>query len=266
MAVSTVDEKWSIDRLDGKNWMTWKFQMHHLLLGKDLWGFVDGTETLPAEAMAQDRTAFGKRTQKALPAIVMAVSPSQLYLITSCDTPKKAWDTLKGHFERDTLANKLLLKKKYFRMEMKDTASVEAHLKEMKELTDQLAAVGAPISEEDQVVTLLGSVPKKFSTLVTALEARESNLSLSYVQQAFLHEEQKLDGSIDATGGAGGRALLGRQSRQLRCYECGEVGHIRCHCPQKKTTHNASSAAKEDDGGCWSWKCALTDTLQSEST
>ena len=100
----------------------------------------------------------------------MAVSPSQLYLITCCHSPKKAWDALKSHFERDTLANKLLLKKKYFRMEMKETTSVEKHLKEMKELTDQLAAVGAPI-EEDQVVTLLGSMPKKFSTLVTALEA-----------------------------------------------------------------------------------------------
>ena len=42
MAVSTVDEKWLIDRLDGKNWMTWKFQMRHLLLGKELWGFVHG--------------------------------------------------------------------------------------------------------------------------------------------------------------------------------------------------------------------------------
>ena len=46
MAVSAGDEKWSIDRLDGKNWMTCKFQMRHLLLAKELWGFVDGTETL----------------------------------------------------------------------------------------------------------------------------------------------------------------------------------------------------------------------------
>ena len=42
------------------------------------------------------------------------------------------------------------------------TASAEAHLREMKELTDKLAAVGAPITEEDQVVTLLGSLPKKY--------------------------------------------------------------------------------------------------------
>ena len=36
------------------------------------------------------------------------------------------------------------------------------------------------------------SLPKRYSTLVTALEARGDNLSLSYVQQALIHEEQKV--------------------------------------------------------------------------
>ena len=163
MAVSTVDESWSIDRLDGKNWMTWKFQMRHLLLGKELWGYVDGTETLEDDATAQQQANYRKKSQKALSAIVMAVSTSQLYLITSCDSAQQAWEALRGNFERDTLANKLLLKKRYFRMEMKETTTAEAHLKEMKELTDKLAAVGAPIAEEDRVVTLLGSLPKRYS-------------------------------------------------------------------------------------------------------
>ena len=59
------------------------------------------------------------------------------------------WDTLRSHFERGTLANKLYLKKKYFRKEMEEGTSMEAHLKEMKELTDKLASIGAAISEED---------------------------------------------------------------------------------------------------------------------
>ena len=76
------------------------------------------------------------------------------------------------------LANKLFLKKQYFRMEMKEGMSVEEHLKCMKELTDRLAAIGAPISEEDQVVTLLGSLPYRYSTLVTALEARSDGVTI----------------------------------------------------------------------------------------
>ena len=49
---------------------------------------------------------------------------------------------------------------------MKEGTLIEAHLKHMKEFTDKLAAIGAPISEEDQVVTLLGSLPHKVILLL----------------------------------------------------------------------------------------------------
>ena len=71
---------------------------------------------------------------------------------------------------------------------------MEIHLKEMKEITDKLASIGAPISEEDQVVTLLGSLPPGHSTLVTALEARVDDIQLDFVQQALILEEQKQKG------------------------------------------------------------------------
>jgi len=35
MAGSTGEQQWSIEKLDGSNWVTWKFQMHYLLLAKE---------------------------------------------------------------------------------------------------------------------------------------------------------------------------------------------------------------------------------------
>ena len=168
--------------------------MRHLLMAKGLWKYVDGSEILPEDANEATRTKFRDESQKAISTIVMAISTPQLYLVTSCEKPKDAWDTLKKHFERETLANKLYLKKQYFRKEMKEGTPMEVHLKEMKEITDKLASIGAPISEEDQVVTLLGSVPSSYSTLVTALEAHVDDLQLDFVQQALIHEEQKRKG------------------------------------------------------------------------
>ena len=126
---------------------------------------------------------------------------------------------------------------------MREGTSVEKHLKDMKELTDRLAAMGAPIAEEDQVVTLLGSLLKSYSTLVTILEARSGDISLNYVQQALLPEEQKLNGqnhSSDPDTLRGDSALVGDSNKRfnpckpLTCFGCGQAGHIKRDCPKNK--------------------------------
>jgi hypothetical protein len=250
-----LDDKWTIDKLDGSNWTTWKFQMKHLLMAKGLWGIVDGTETVPGAGQAAARAEFNKRSQKAQATIVLGISTTQLYLVTTCETAKDMWDVLKQHFERDSLANKIYLKKQYFRMEMKDGTSVEDHLKQMKELTDKLAAIGAPIGEEDQVVTLLGSLPASYAALVTALEARPGDLSLSYVQQALVHEELKRNGQSvgSASGSKGDAALVGAYNKRkgttsfkkkIQCYNCKKFGHFKKNCPDPLKSESSSSGHK----------------------
>ena len=213
---------------------------------------VDGTETLKDDASTKEIVEFKARAQRAFSTIALAMKSSQLYLITSTEEPKAAWDALRNHFERDTLANKLFLKKTYFRTEMREGMSMEQHLKHMKDITDKLAAIGAPISEEDQVVTLLGSLPKSYATLVTALEARVENISLDYVQQALIHEEVKQGGEQPISGAEA--ALIGKpykgKHEPLRCFKCNAAGHIRRNCPfiknksQKpfKNSHKAKTA------------------------
>ena len=90
-------EKWSIDKLDDSNWSTWKFQMRHLLLAKELWKYVDGSEVLAEDASAEARTTFRQKSQKALSTIIMAISTPKLYLVTSCEQPKDVWETLRKH-------------------------------------------------------------------------------------------------------------------------------------------------------------------------
>ena len=109
-----MEEKWSIDKLDGSNWNTWKFQMKHLLMAKGIWGLVDGSEVLAHDATPAAQALYRSRLQKAFSTIVLAIDRAQLYLITSCEEPKQAWDALKKHFERETLANKLFFEKAVF--------------------------------------------------------------------------------------------------------------------------------------------------------
>ena len=91
-----MEEKWSIDKLDGTNWPTWTFQMKHLLLAKGLRKIVDGTETLKVGASSELEVEFQKNSQRAFSTIVLGMQCSQLYLITSTEEPKAAWDALKN--------------------------------------------------------------------------------------------------------------------------------------------------------------------------
>lgn len=150
---------------------------------------------------------------------------------------------------------------------MKECTLMEQDLKLMKDITDKLAAIEAPISEEDQVVTLLGSLLRSFATLITAIEVRVDGVSLDYVQQALIHEEMKqseLSGQLNdsesaLTGtfrrdmahkrptcfgcGAVGHVCRNCPSdlshKKLTCFECGDVGHIPCYCPKKFKWHKA---------------------------
>ena len=249
-----MEEKWSIEKLDGSNWNTWKFQMKHLLMVKGLWNLVDGSEVLASEATAAAAALFQSRLHKAFSTIVLAMDSAQLYLVTSCEEPTQAWNALKNHFEQETLANKLLLKKQYFHSKMKEGTLVDQHLKHMKDITDKLAAIGVPISEEDQVVALLGSLPRSFVTLVTAIEARMDGVSLDYVQQALIHEEMKqseLSGQLsEAESACYGCGNVGHIHRYCpndspTCFGCGDVGHIQRYCPRKRKWHKAKIAESE---------------------
>lgn len=140
-----------------------------------------------------------------------------------------------GMLEWEALATNLFLKWKYFCSETKDDISVEQHLKNTKAITDKLAATGAPISEEDQVVTLFRSLPRSLASPVPAIKARMEGVSLDYVQQAFIHEKMKqtelLVSWVELSHHWSGALRRGMPHDRPTCLGCGDVSHISRNCP-----------------------------------
>eukprot|EP01018_Ginkgo_biloba_P015742 Gb_37062 [translate_table: standard] len=63
----------------------------------------------------------------------------------------------------------LYLRRKFFHLRMADEELVSSHLNNFKYLLNQLDAVVSPITEEDTVMTLMGSLPLSFESLVVSL-------------------------------------------------------------------------------------------------
>ena len=81
------------------------------------------------------------------------------------------WRALADQFQRNTCANKLELKQKLFSLWLAEGGSVQQHIMCMREIWDELSAIGETVSEEDRVVYLLASLLESYNVLVTAQEA-----------------------------------------------------------------------------------------------
>ena len=96
------------------------------------------------------------------------------------------WKQPSEQFQKKTWANKLSFRRKLNNLRLQDEDSVKDHVKSMTEIFNELAVIGAPIEEEDKVVTLLASLPDKFNMLVTALEANSEVPSMEIVTERFI--------------------------------------------------------------------------------
>ena len=94
-------DRYSISKLEGEeNWMTWKVQLKHLLLDRELWGYVDGSQTLAGTADNAAQEDFARKSQKALMAIMLSLTPKVVPVIHLCESPVEAWKALTEQFEQ----------------------------------------------------------------------------------------------------------------------------------------------------------------------
>ena len=143
------------------------------------------------------------------------------------------WEKLTEQFQKKSWANKLILRCKLYSLELKEGDSVQGHIKAMTEVFNELTVIGVEMGEENCVIHL-ASLPKTYSTLVTALEARPEVPAMDIVVEKLLYEERKLQdrrGSNETS--PKGLSAKHRSSKGPKCHFCHKFGHIQCNCMEK---------------------------------
>jgi hypothetical protein len=223
----------NIEKLNENNYELWKVQMKSVLIFNDLWGYVDGTEVKP-EADAQDWT---KKDSKALALINLSISHSQLNHVKKAATSKQAWDGLKAVFESRGPVRKAVLYKQLLRLEKKPDVSMSQYVIEFTSKAEQLAETGIDIPEELLSVMLLGSLPAEFENFSVAIESRDDipsfeNLKLKLVEEEARQIDRVIPSNQDCnsnsalvTKGRRANKKTDTQKPNLKCYNCGKMGH-----------------------------------------
>ena len=225
-----------INNFSGTNFHVWKFKMQMVLEERDLLDVVSGEVKLEQCTSTLDQVAFKRKSRKALAIICLAMEDSQLPLVCSAKDAHEAWSRLEGHYEKKSLANKLFLLCRFFTTMMGEGDDVLEHINILKTLAEQLDAVGAPVSEDDLVITLLASLSESYQFLITALESRADSLSSELVTSRLFHEDMKRkeqSGEIEGAAHGQGQAFMSRDSKRKSqpadktgaCHNCGKQGH-----------------------------------------
>ena len=101
-----------IEKLNGENYINWKFNVICCLMERGLWGYVTGkivqptvkveSATVTSDAVAKSEEKLSEyqlRADKAYSLIALNVDKHLQIHVSSTNSAKEAWDSLQKHFE-----------------------------------------------------------------------------------------------------------------------------------------------------------------------
>jgi hypothetical protein len=225
--------------------------------------------------------------EHAISSIEAYITDDVLNHVVSCTTAKDMWDKLEAIYLGKSLSNKLFLKKKLFKLEMKEGEDVMKHINIFNALINDLNRMDVQISEEDQALLLLASLPDSYEHFVTTLMFGKSTLKFNEVVQdiishvtmkksdnnftsgSALNVESRGRSSNKGNGCGRSRSRTGRSksrnprnpnnfqnqnnSKIVECWNCGKTGHYKYQCkapkkyPKNKAEANVTFTSGVDD-------------------
>uniref|UniRef100_A0A2N9F5W2 Retrovirus-related Pol polyprotein from transposon TNT 1-94-like beta-barrel domain-containing protein n=1 Tax=Fagus sylvatica TaxID=28930 RepID=A0A2N9F5W2_FAGSY len=192
-------------KLDHSNFLTWKFQITHILEAYSLLEYVEGYNTCPPKFLVDELGAITTQVNsvysqwqardKALMSLISAtLSPSAHSLIIGQSSAYGMWTVLLKRYTFVSHSNILNLKKQLHDVE-KNTDTVTQYLQRIKESRDKLAAVGALVDDEDLLHIVLKGLPSEYESFSTAMLTKSEPVSFEELHVLMITQEELLKSS-----------------------------------------------------------------------
>jgi len=203
-----------------------------------------------------------EKRQKARSTIVLSVSDQVLRKSKKEKTAPSMLEALDKLYMSKALPNRIYLKQKLYSYKMQENLSVEGNIDEFLRLIADLENTNVLVSDEDQAILLLMSLPKQFDQLKDTLKygSGRTTLSVDEVVAAIYSKELELGSNKKSirgqaeglyvkdkpeTRGMSEQKEKGNKGRSRSrskgwkgCWICGEEGHFKTSCPNKGKQQN----------------------------
>lgn len=198
----------------GENYLLWRAAMLPLLRSRFLMGYVDGSYPCPPERLLQQleggRTAtvpnpkhrsWVMQDQAILSGIISSLMPQVGGLIMFATTAEEAWVTLSESFSQQSTAQSVQIRTQLGEVQ-KLNSSVSAYFHKVKNLSDQLTALGQPLHPEEFSAYVLKGLDEDYDNLAENVNGRETPISARDLHSRLLFTEQRVE-ARRAKAGAG---------------------------------------------------------------
>ncbi|RVW65725.1 Retrovirus-related Pol polyprotein from transposon RE1 [Vitis vinifera] len=184
-------------KLDRTNYILWRSQIDNVIFANGFEDFIDGTSICPEKdlspgVMNPAFVAWRRQDRTILSWIYSSLTLGIMAQIIGHNTSHSAWNALESIFSSSSRARIMQL-----RLELQSTKkgsmSMIDYIMKIKGAADNLAAIGEPISEQDQVMNLLGGLGSDYNAVVTAINIRDDKISLEAIHSMLLAFEHRLE-------------------------------------------------------------------------
>ncbi|KAG6769080.1 hypothetical protein POTOM_024696 [Populus tomentosa] len=183
-------------KLDRTNYILWKSQIDNIVFANGFEDFIDGTSACPEKELSAGVInptfiAWRRQDRTILSWIYSSLTPAIMAQIIGYTTSQSTWNALEKTFSSSSRARIMQL-----RLELQSTKKGSLpmidYIMKVKGAADSLAAIGEPVSEQDQIINLLRGLGSDYNAVVTAINIRDDKISVEAIHSMLLAFENRL--------------------------------------------------------------------------
>jgi len=233
-----------ITKLNGKNFRTWKEMIGIVLQLRGL-----------SKAITMEQVEETINLQAKL-ALLESMDESHRAQVMGCQTAREVMSRLELIYADNSSANVYRLMHRYYRYKKAPEDSMSIHIGKMEELKLALIDIDKKPDEELYQVTLLGSLPPEYESMMEVWELTHPSMrTTANLISRLLKREEDLKMNADnhqalAVGRMNPEAWkklpIEEKKKLTKCKNCGKKGHWARECKMKKEPEEPNQSKTEE--------------------